>query len=157
MGRIKSIRVKRTERKPYCCSKCGETKPDRFYKGSGSKSKCKACAIKETMARRKLDPEYSEKQAAYYERWYKEQGRERKPDYGDVIILWQARHPNAGKVARKVARAIQNGLLERSLICSMCGRNKTRINAHQNDYNFPFDIMWLCSSCHKKIHLRSST
>ena len=147
--------MKKKLRKPYNCSSCGETNPENFY--TRSKSKCKTCAIKETVIAHRNNPRYQEKQAKYYRRWYEENGRSRSPEYKDIIILWQARHPNAGKIKEKVNKAIRQGLLERPLRCDMCGRVQCRINAHHNDYNFPFDIIWVCSSCHKKIHLQRTT
>ncbi len=35
--------------------------------------------------------------------------------------------------------------------CEMCER-ETRLNGHHKDYNKPFDVIWVCGSCHRKIH-----
>lgn len=139
--------------KVHNCSKCGETDPGKFY--GESKSKCKSCSNKEQVIAHRLNPEYSKKQAIYYSRWYAERGRKRSPNYQDVIILWQATHQDEIKARRKVIKAIKQGLLDRPLKCSMCGRERCRINGHHNDYDFPYDVMWLCSSCHKKLHLEN--
>jgi len=141
--------------KLYNCSKCGETNPEKFYKGT--KSKCKACKIKEAVIVHRLNPEYQRKQAEFYKEWYAKNGRKRADNYQDIIVLWNAKHQSEIKVGRKVAKAIRQGLLERPLWCVICGRSQCRINAHHNDYDFPYDIMWLCSSCHKKIHQQSTT
>lgn len=132
------------------CSKCDETNPDMFYRTN--KSKCKSCLIKECVIRQRLNPEYQKRQAKYYRDWYARNGRKRSVDYTDIIILWRATHRDSVRTMRKVRRAIEKGLLERPLSCAMCGREKCRINAHHDDCNFPYDVMWLCSSCHKKIH-----
>ena len=51
-----------------------------------------------------------------------------------------------------VRKAIRRGLLKRPNKCSMCGK-ESRTHGHHNDYNSPLDVLWLCASCHKKIHL----
>jgi len=132
--------------KLYKCCFCGTTDPSKFEKGY--KGKCASCRSKE----RRRNPEYREKQAAYYRQWYAENGLERSSGYQDAIILWQAAHPKAMKARWKVLNALRKGSLVRPLKCGMCGKTHCRINAHHPDYDFPYDVMWLCSSCHKKIH-----
>lgn len=51
----------------------------------------------------------------------------------------------------KVKRAVEKGILIRPDTCERCGRRWKTI-AHHSDYDKPFDVMWLCSSCHMKIH-----
>ncbi len=149
--------MKRVERKPYNCSRCGETNHEKFYRSNGGKSKCKSCAIKETVIAHRDNPEYQKRQTEYYRQWYGEKGRDRSPNYQGVIVLWQARHPDAVKARNKVAKAIREGLLKRSLRCAMCGKSNRRINGHHENYDIPYAVIWLCSSCHKKIHLRKDT
>ena len=141
--------------KEYKCVECGETDLQNFY--PRHKSKCKSCQIKERVIAQRLNLNYQERQAKYYRRWYAEKGRKRSFNYQDVIILWKATHQDSIKTSRLVMKAIKKGLLERRLECAICGREKCLINAHHNDYNFPYDVMWLCSSCHKKTHQQSTT
>lgn len=35
--------------------------------------------------------------------------------------------------------------------CLFCKSNKF-IDGHHQDYNYPLKVIWLCKSCHKKIH-----
>ena len=43
----------------------------------------------------------------------------------------------------------------RSDICEACGATRN-IDAHHDDYTKPFDVRWLCKSCHKRHHLALS-
>jgi uncharacterized protein YlaI/predicted HTH domain antitoxin len=62
------------------------------------------------------------------------------------------------RVQHIVEKAIQKGILERPVICSICnntqvfedGRNG--IQAHHNDYNKPLEITWMCQKCHHEWH-----
>lgn len=149
------------------CLYCKKDKPpEDFY--PHNKSRCKVCVgvyadlrhrnhpVEEKARWRRYRERHKEKQAQYYRRWYIEHGRKRNENYKEIIILWQKNHPNARQVGRIVAQALRNGELEKPLFCSICGR-EARINAHHNDYNLPLEILWVCSSCHKKIHLEGLT
>lgn len=37
-------------------------------------------------------------------------------------------------------------------VCQACGKGGF-IQAHHQNYNKPTEVLWLCSSCHKKLHL----
>ena len=137
--------------KPYKCSTCGETKPDKF--NHNMKGKCRSCQNKERVITQRLNPEYQKKQAKYYKQWYAKYGRKRAGNYGQVIFLWRKNHRDEVNISQRVRTAIKNGQLERPLVCAFCGK-VGRINAHHDDYNLPFDITWVCSSCHKKLHLQ---
>lgn len=52
---------------------------------------------------------------------------------------------------QKVRRAVKTGQILRPCNCSKCGRI-AKLHAHHEDYDRPFDIKWLCNSCHRKIH-----
>ena len=50
-----------------------------------------------------------------------------------------------------VYHAIEMGELEAPSTCSQCGR-EAKIKAHHADYTKPFEIVWLCQSCHGLLH-----
>ena len=152
MGYNKTMKKKQCE-----CVECGDKNPLNFYL-SASKSRCKACSMRRAMYLRQSIPGYKEKQRERYRRWYEKNGRkERSPAYQDITILWRKNHPESCKASEAVLIAIKQGLLERPFECALCGRVRCRINAHHEDYNFPYEVMWVCSSCHKNMHLDKVT
>lgn len=146
------------------CVKCGESREANFL--PNNRSTCKECInkrfvayqrahpeqVKEYNARRRAKPGYREKQAKFYKEWYAQNGRNRADDYSEIICLWAKEHPESGRAKARVAYAIKKGLLTRPLRCTLCGK-EGRINGHHEDYDLPYEILWVCSSCHKKVHL----
>ncbi|HZX14944.1 MAG TPA: hypothetical protein VFF49_11170 [Thermodesulfobacteriota bacterium] len=101
--------------------------------------------------KRRKDPIYLEYRKKYYREWYTKNGRNRAPDYIEAILTWRKEHPEAFKAYCKVAYALKIGKLVKPKKCSRCNR-ESRLSAHHEDYLKPLDVIWLCSSCHKKIH-----
>ena len=140
------------------CRICSEERDTEFYKSN--KSYCKSCLVKKATVWKKQNPDKvkeinhrgREGQSEYYRKWYKMGGRNRAENYNQIILLWQKNHPKECKVHYEVKKAIRKGELAKPLNCILCGK-KGKINAHHDDYNKPFEILWVCSSCHKKIHL----
>ena len=120
------------------CRKCKQEKAttdfSRQYKDGKRHTDCREC------------------KAVYYRQWYQKNGRKRADNYSQLIYLYEKNHKREVSVKHRVYRAIKGKKLERPLMCFICGRI-SRINAHHNDYDKPFGILWVCSSCHKKIHL----
>ena len=51
----------------------------------------------------------------------------------------------------QVTKAVKEGLIERPLTCDCCGEfilPSYLLQAHHTDYNEPYDVEWLCSTCH---------
>lgn len=57
-------------------------------------------------------------------------------------------------VHQMVYLAVKSGRMIRPEACSECGFTG-RITAHHHDYSKPYDVEWLCVSCHKLLHNRS--
>jgi len=87
----------------------------------------------------------------YYKKWYAKNGRERAANYQEAIEEWRKKHPKAIKVQKRLREAIEKGKIIRPKICSKCKR-KVKISAHHPDYSRPLEVIWVCSSCHKKLH-----
>lgn len=62
---------------------------------------------------------------------------------------WIDRNPEKRKVHNLVSNAIRDGRLIRGT-CRFCGSKDA--HAHHNDYSKPFDIWWLCRTCHRTYH-----
>jgi len=52
---------------------------------------------------------------------------------------------------RVYVNALKDGIITRPSICELC-HSCGRIIGHHEDYNKPIDVLWLCDSCHKKVH-----
>ena len=51
----------------------------------------------------------------------------------------------------KLNQAIRRGKMTRPLICEACGYMGS-LHAHHEDYEKPYDVMWLCPECHRSLH-----
>src|SRR5262245_50593113 len=69
-------------------------------------------------------------------------------------LRWRNPEERQKKLARRrLQQAIQKGkILKRP--CIECGKFETE--AHHPDYSKPFDVIWLCRSCHRRIHRSSN-
>ena len=102
-------------------------------------------------AKKRADPEYRKKHAEYYRKWYAKYGRKRAKNYSEIINLWAKINPESARISHLVQYAIKVGKIKKSNICETC-KEKRKLVAHHEDYNFPFKINWLCYSCHKNLH-----
>ena len=107
--------------------------------------------MRDYMRRKRLNPVYKEKEHSYFQRWYKNNGRNRADNYAECIVEWKAKHPDRVRVVRELAKAILNGEIVRSEFCEECGR-QTRLSGHHEIYSKSLRVIWLCSSCHKLKH-----
>jgi len=64
---------------------------------------------------------------------------------------------NDTKLKKKAISIIGNGVASRRIIkprqCSHC-KSTWQVEAHHPDYNKPNEVIWLCKSCHSKLHNR---
>jgi hypothetical protein len=64
-------------------------------------------------------------------------------------------HREKRRIAYKIYKqALRNNSLIRAETCENC-LEKGNIEGHHTDYNKPLEVVWLCQSCHDKIHLHS--
>ena len=64
--------------------------------------------------------------------------------------------PEGTKVQKKrVVHMVEEAVKKCKIVswekCSSCGVSRN-IEAHHEDYSKPFTIIWLCQSCHQKLH-----
>jgi hypothetical protein len=57
------------------------------------------------------------------------------------------------EVHRKYGKALRDGVLIRPNHCEECGK-ECKPDGHHDDYNKPFEVVWLCGSCHRRKHPR---
>jgi hypothetical protein len=87
----------------------------------------------------------------YYHDWYTNNGRNRRFDYQEAILEWKQKFPERIQAMQKLNYALKTGRIIRPVHCQSCNR-MTRIHGHHIDYNKPFNVEWLCASCHKLKH-----
>lgn len=58
--------------------------------------------------------------------------------------------------SRKLRRAVLDGKIIKPEHCSKCLTvlPKMKIQGHHDDYSKPYDVVWVCQSCHKEIHIK---
>lgn len=56
------------------------------------------------------------------------------------------------KAHRIFVSSIRTGKVKRPNSCQHCGRSGCPIDGHHEDYSKPNDVIWLCKSCHQRVH-----
>jgi hypothetical protein len=61
---------------------------------------------------------------------------------------------SSGESYRLYLQALKKGELHPAEVCEQCGAKPTQqnLNGHHDDYSKPFEVRWLCASCHAKLH-----
>lgn len=113
------------------CTKCNKELPiTEFHKDSrrGYYSQCKSCKneYKQTNKIKLLDKQ-----------------KERRERNKEDIRIKQ-------KAWNKVYYALKIGKIQNPNTCEICGCSGN-IQAHHKDYNKPFEIIWVCQTCHAKL------
>jgi hypothetical protein len=94
------------------------------------------------------------------ENWWKNRdtllaaARER-PGYGkykpESIKKWQLQNKEKIRAHGKLHTAVKRGRVEKPLLCQLCGSGG-KMNSHHADYSKPYNVIWVCDTCHAKIH-----
>jgi len=58
---------------------------------------------------------------------------------------------------KKITKILFNEMIDREMIipenkCEICGIENVKLNGHHYDYTSPYDVLWLCHICHRKVH-----
>jgi len=150
------------------CYTCESYKPaGDFYKNNqkfnGLFGECKAC-YNERQKRyaARIKPERKDRRNARMREWRdenrenlriqnKQKYAENPEKYKSRVKASQQKHPlkQAARVA--LGHAIRDGKISRPRACSACGRECTP-HGHHHDYNKPLEVIWLCPSCHQRLH-----
>lgn len=137
------------------CIKCNKSKEESGFYTNGNI--CKICKNTYNKEWSQKNPDraraYKEKSEAsidrkkYWKEWYKE-NRSRKKKYNEKYALTKKERINAVNLLNN---AINAGKIEKAKYCTFCNRDKN-IQGHHKDYSRPFCVLWLCASCHQKLH-----
>jgi hypothetical protein len=130
------------------CVKCKQEKPvSEFYRSASSKDGyrpyCKDCA-------RQYIRDYTK--TGYFNDYQK------RPEVKARIRANKSLYRQREDVkVKNTAREYTNHKIRAGAItrepCAFCGKEQTE--AHHPDYSKPLSIVWLCSDCHRELHLKS--
>lgn len=133
------------------CRKCNNEKPIAdYYKhrqmADGHLNICKECIKTNVRSRRE---KYPQKVRAYDDLRAKDPNRismARK-------ITKNRRHMVSGyqSAHNALTRAVRAGKVNKPQNCEACNV-QGRIVGHHKDYSKPLEVIWLCASCHAKLH-----
>lgn len=134
------------------CTSCRIRKPlVEYYKDKNGKDKltsiCKKC---NTARCRKYQRAHLESKMIS-DKKYRAKKRVENPGWRlEESRSYIKKNPEKHKAHLALHREIRNGNIKR-LPCGVCGEIKT--HGHHPDYNKPLDVIWLCSTHHKRLHL----
>lgn len=133
------------------CFKCGRILDiEEFYPHKETKdghlNKCKECTKRDVFIRSRACPEKLKE----YE-IKRSKTEKRKKLCARVTKEYRLKHPERMAIYLKVRRAIKKGIIKKPNNCSLCGK-EARLEAHHYDYNKPLDVVFLCCSCHRRLH-----
>ncbi len=77
------------------------------------------------------------------------------PVYRDKVIARlraaRLRDPLKHRARKKLYRAVKAGRIQR-LPCVECKDPSVKADGHHNDYTKPLEVVWMCRSCHMRLH-----
>lgn len=139
------------------CTKCGVEKDlDEFHNSKNGKyGKAPDCKKCNCAARRAYCRKNPEKVAESKKRWHEqnlESNRASRRNYYQTCNL--KKH----QARRQLKYAVRKGEIIKPRHCEGCGaeKEKSELDGHHKDYSKPFDVIWLCSTCHGKEHIQYS-
>lgn len=101
------------------------------------------------------DKEYREKnrdkKKEYYREWYKINGRKRSAKEIENIYEYNKNNKEKTRAQQKLRRSLRALGIKRPGKCSVCNE-ETKLVAHHENYDKPYEIYWLCYSCHQRRH-----
>lgn len=116
-------------------------------------------------------PERTDEQRAEHARWMREWRAKHRDEYNAYdrayrrrnkkkVYKWQRaadgrRDPLKVKARRDLNNALKTGRVQKSLVCEFCG-SRDSLTAHHPDYSKPFNVNWLCTSCHRLLHEKTA-
>lgn len=164
------------------CSKCGVVKQLSAFSlrsaaPDGHRADCKDCVRAQDRERYQSNPEPAKRRS---KTWYlanPERAAELRRQWAlanqdkraEITKIWVLEHPDRHAEHRKnwrsknqekvwcyqqLQHAVQKGDVLKSATCQTCGATDVRIEGHHPEYSKPLDVMWLCSPCHRDLHVQ---
>lgn len=143
----------------YQCKSCERAKgANDFY--ASNLGRCKDCVKQSVRANREAKADYYR---AYDRKRYRDSPERKQAarrsaqsaaglrSKAKSTTRTRKEQPEKYRARNAVSNAIRDGKLERGTECYFCGCNE-RLQAHHEDYDHPLDVVWLCASCHGKLH-----
>lgn len=132
------------------CTKCCEVKPvEEFHRMTaapdGRQSTCKVCGNEHKRLWRAANREVENERYRAYRAANGAAVSKRNQSY-------RSEYPERARAHNAINNAITAGKLTRPGTCSKCGK-PGKVEGHHDDYSKPFDVVWWCSSCHKRHHI----
>jgi len=135
------------------CTRCHRWKlRSEYYKEKrssiGIKSECKKCHVKTSIESRN-----PEKHRITNREWMKSSGYGKRPEVRERERM-RSRRRNRGlkSYCRFILNdAVKCGIVIKPDTCSECP-NRKKIQGHHYSYYRPLEVVWLCITCHAKLH-----
>ena len=89
--------------------------------------------------------------AAHDKQRYQKYGTTNVQERRERMRLWRKEHPEKIRAQYAMNYAIATGRLTKPDVCSNCNQGG-KIEGHHEDYDKPLEVVWLCRSCHTKLH-----
>lgn len=136
------------------CKKCSQKKNlDNFYiqtgKADGYANICKVCV-------RKYSRAYSKSPKGRARDRKRQRTKERRKWNANYRREWRRKNKLKHWCRNKFLGAVLSGKITRQRRCSVCGSG-VGMEAHHENYNKPYNVIWLCRKCHKKLHKKLLT
>lgn len=64
---------------------------------------------------------------------------------------YKAKETEKVKCRDKLRLAVRRGKIKKPKFCSICYRTDCIIDGHHEDYSKPYEVVWCCRFCHKKL------
>lgn len=141
------------EKGKWQCSRCKSwLEPKYFYKDSrnpnGLKSQCKKCHTECNIRTRDNDLKRDHNRDYMRKKRDANKDEFRKKEKHAARLRLRCRKVKARYMLNY---AVKKGDVIKPKLCNSCSKNK-KLTAHHEDYNKPYDVIWLCYECHGLYH-----
>lgn len=136
------------------CTKCKLVKTlSEFYRkaslSKGVRSECKIC---DSVAAGKWRTENKHGNNTATRVWRKTNPKKRRA----IEERTRTKFPKKHKAGDRLRHAVKTGKIVKPDACTRCG-STGMLEGHHEDYAKSFDVIWLCRTCHHRLHVALRT